>query len=170
MSRSELSPDGANWVIPASRHKSKVDFLLPLSKAAQGVLEEVPKIGRRGWVFTTDGETPISGFSKWKARFDAAMSVELRKDNPEAKLERWVVHDLRRTARSLMSRAGVSADIGERALGHVIVGVRGTYDRHEFKAEKTQAFETLALQFARILDPQQNIVALRGALASRQRG
>jgi integrase len=162
MTRDELSSDGTDWVIPGSRHKSKLDFVLPVSRAAQDLLEEIPKIGRKGWVFTTDGETPISGFSKWKARFDAEMAAELRKQNPKAELQHWVVHDLRRTARSLMSRAGVSPDHAERALGHLIRGVRGTYDRYEFKAEKARAFEALALQIAHILDPQEKIVALRG--------
>jgi integrase len=160
MARSELRSDGADWVIPAARHKSKLDFLLPLSKAAQDLLEEIPQIGRKGWVFTTNGDTPISGFSKWKARFDAEMAVELHKQNPEAELQHWVVHDLRRSARSLMSRAGVSPDHAERALGHLIGGVRGTYDRYEFKAEKTKAFEALADQIDRILNPQSNVLSL----------
>ena len=37
-----------------------------------------------------------------------------------------------------MSRAGVSADIAERCLGHVISGVRGTYDRHAYFDEKSR--------------------------------
>ena len=44
----------------------------------------------------------------------------------------WRLHDLRRTARSLMSRAGVRPDIAERVLGHAIVGVEGVYDRHSY--------------------------------------
>jgi hypothetical protein len=43
-----------------------------------------------------------------------------------------------------MSRAGVPTDHAERCLGHVIGGVRGVYDRHEYHAEKQQAFEALA--------------------------
>jgi integrase len=65
----------------------------------------------------------------------------------------WRLHDLGRTARSLMSRAGVSADIAERCLGHVIPGVRGVYDRHEYLDEKRQAFEALAAQIERIVNP-----------------
>ena len=88
----------------------------------------------------------------------------MREHDLDAKpLPRWTNHDLRRTARSLMSRASVSPDHAERALGHVIGGVRGTYDRHEFKAEKAQAFEALAIQIARILNPQENVVALRSS-------
>jgi len=69
-------------------------------------------------------------------------------------------HDLRRTARSLLSRAGTATDHAERCLGHVIGGVRGVYDRHEYFDEKARAFEALAAQVQRIIDPQENVVAI----------
>ena len=50
-----------------------------------------------------------------------------------------------------MSRAGVDPDHAERAMGHVIPGIRGTYDVHEFQAEKLAAFEGLAKQIAIII-------------------
>jgi hypothetical protein len=62
-----------------------------------------------------------------------------------------------------MSRAGVPTDHAERCLGHVIGGVRGTYDRHEYYNEKRKAFEALAGLVARIVDPKANVVPLRGA-------
>jgi integrase len=73
------------------------------------------------------------------------------------------LHDLRRTARSLMARAGVDKDHAERCLGHVIDGVRGIYDRHEYYDEKKAAFEALAGQIERILHPAANVVPLRMA-------
>ena len=48
------------------------------------------------------------------------------------------------TARSLMSRAGVSSDHAELCLGHVLPGIRATYDRYEYMDEKRAAFEALA--------------------------
>jgi integrase len=85
-----------------------------------------------------------------------------RGDNPEkVVLGRWTIHDLRRTARSLMTRAGVSPDHAERALGHVIGGVRGVYDRHAYFEEKREAFEALAAQIQRVLDPRPNVVPMR---------
>jgi hypothetical protein len=60
-----------------------------------------------------------------------------------------------------MTRAGVPADHAERCLAHVIGGVRGVYDRHEFYAEKKAAFEALAAQIDRILQPADNVVQLR---------
>jgi hypothetical protein len=62
-----------------------------------------------------------------------------------------------------MSRAGVSADVAEMCLGHVLPGVRGVYDRHSYLDEKRRAFEALAALIERILDPQENVVPLRAA-------
>jgi hypothetical protein len=64
-----------------------------------------------------------------------------------------------------MSRAKVPTDHAERALGHVIGGVRETYDRYEYLDEKRAAFEALALLVQKILKPTSNVeqLALRRA-------
>jgi integrase len=56
----------------------------------------------------------------------------------------WTPHDLRRTARSLMSRAGVTSEHAERVLGHVIPGVEGIYNRHAYESEKADALAKLS--------------------------
>ncbi len=170
MTRNELSADGREWLIPAARYKGKHDHLIPLSSAAQEILAAVPKIGRRGWVFTTNGKVPISGFSKFKRDFDAKVLEQLREQNPKANLPRWTPHDLRRTARSLMSRAGVNADHAERCLGHVIGGVRGTYYRHEFKDEKRHAFEALGARLSASLTRRRRASCRCGGKAMSERG
>jgi integrase len=139
------------WLLPAARNKVKRDLARPLSAATQKLIDGLPKLGRH--VFTFDGEKPISSFSNLKTRLDAACGIT-----------GWTLHDLRRTARSLLSRAGVASDIAEICLGHVLPGVRGVYDRHEYHEEKKRAFEALATQIARIVDPQDNVVAMRGVL------
>ena len=100
-------------------------------------------------MFTSRGRVALSGLSGRKAEFDRLCGVS-----------GWTLHDLRRTARSLMSRAGVNSDHAERCLGHVIGGVRGTYDRHEYYEEKRHAFEALAAQIERILNPIENVVPM----------
>jgi integrase len=104
-------------------------------------------------VFTTnDGLKPISSLSLFKSQLDAASDTK-----------GWTLHDLRRTARSLMSRAGIPSDHAERCLGHVIGGVRGVYDRHEYHTEKQQAFEALAALIERIVSgTQAGVVQLKG--------
>ena len=72
-----------------------------------------------------------------------------------------MLHDLRRTARSLMSRAGVRPDISERVLGHVIKGVEGVYDRHSYTEEKAHALKALAGLIEKIINPPaDNVVSL----------
>jgi integrase len=128
---------GGNWTIPKERYKTNTEVTLPLSQAAMKVLAEIPRIEGCEYVFTTNARAPISGFSVFKLRFDIACGV---KD--------WRLHDLRRSSRSLMSRAGVNSDIAERCLGHAMNGVRGVYDRHSYIEEMRAAFESLANQIA----------------------
>jgi integrase len=140
--------DDGSWTLPAERNKTKVELVRPLSQAAIAALPK--KTGEL--VFTVDGKVAISNLSKPKRRLDRASGVT-----------GYTLHDLRRTARSLMSRAGVPSDHAERCLGHVIGGVRGTYDRHEYFEEKARAFEALAAQIERIVNPPgAKVVPLRG--------
>ena len=80
MRRSEVV--GNDWIIPQERYKTGLELVIPLSPAAQAVLAAVPKIGKSGFVFTTDGKRPIGGFSKFKRAFDVKVLAELRKENP----------------------------------------------------------------------------------------
>jgi integrase len=143
---SELS--GGDWTLPAARNKTKLELVRPLSHLAQSVLP--PANGE--YVFTIRGRSVQRGLGRYKSKFDRMVLNELRKTDPDASaLPGWTLHDLRRTARSLMSRAGVPTDHAERCLGHVIGGVRGVYDRHEYHREKARAFEMLAGEIERIV-------------------
>jgi len=61
-----------------------------------------------------------------------------------------------------MVRAGVRPDIGERVLGHVIPGVAGVYDRHDYYKEKQQALDALADEIDAVLNgsTKSNVVRL----------
>ncbi len=103
------------WVIPAERYKSMRANLVPLSADALAIIEAQAKFEGCDYVFTgRTHATPFSGFGKAKATLDKVTGVS-----------GWTLHDLRRTAKTLMVRAGVRPDISERVLGHVIPGVEG---------------------------------------------
>lgn len=149
MRRSEIID--TTWVVPAKRYKTKRDIHLPLSRWARDVLASVPVVEPGDLVFTTDGKREIGGFSKRKRELDVASGVV-----------DWRLHDLRRTSRTLLSRAGVDSDVAERCLGHAIGGVRGVYDRHRFEAEMRDAFERLAALIETIIrGPAENVIPLR---------
>jgi integrase len=139
--------EGTDWILPASRNKVKQELVRPLPRAALDILEALPIIDGCEFYFAPAGRRPFSDFSNAKKLLDQASAVT-----------NWKLHDLRRTSRSLMSRAGVSPDHAERVLGHVIGGVRGVYDRHAFHAEKKAALEALAGLVARIVDPPEGEV------------
>jgi integrase len=147
--------DGILWTIPAARYKTKLDHVVPLSEMVRALIGK-PK----GYVFPV-GARPFNDFTRAKITLDKAMAA-LR----GAPLENFTLHDLRRTARSLMSRAKVPTDHAERALGHVMGGVRETYDRHEYFDEKRAAFEALAALISRILNPTANIEELASRRAA----
>jgi integrase len=147
--------EGETWVIPCTRSKTKIENRVPLTATVRDLLSAERKTG---FVFSSgSGRRSFSGFSKAKAALDHKI-IELRKQDGRSPMPAWVHHDLRRTARSLMSRAGVPSDIGERVLGHVVGGVRGVYDRHSYSAEKLEALEKLAALVERILHPADAVV------------
>jgi integrase len=155
--------DGSTWTIPATRYKTKTDHAIPLTDAAKDLIGKRPKdYTKHPFVFsTTNGDRPFSGYSKAKMALDKKIA-EFRKKAERDAIEPWTLHDLRRTARSLMSRAGVATDHAERAIGHVIAGVRSVYDRHEYLAEKKKAFEALETLIAQILNPAPNVTQIAG--------
>ena len=156
MSRKEIDSDGI-WTIPAERYKAKRPNFVPLSKTALALIAAQPKHDDCDYVFPSRAKTPYSGFGKSKAKLDKTVFVAMKKQAKKgAKVEpipNWTLHDLRRTAKTLMARAGVRPDISERVLGHVIAGVEGTYDRHSYADEKRDALEKLATMVERIPNP-----------------
>jgi integrase len=147
MRHGELS--GGAWTCPAARSKTKVAIERPLSAMAQAALAKAPKIAG-DLVFTVDGKNPVTSFARQKETLDKTAGVT-----------GWVTHDLRRTARSLLSRAGVPREHSERCLGHAIGGVEGTYDRHRYIEEMAVAYERLASLIETIVHPQENVVAMQ---------
>jgi len=143
--------EGKSWTIPSVRYKTDRDMVVPLSAAALAVLAKLPRFDSCPYVFTHDGRRPLSASTKVLSAFQRACDVS-----------GWSLHDLRRTSRSLMSRAGISADIAERALGHALTGVRKAYDRHDYFDEKFLAFEAVAALIERIVyPPASNVVPIR---------
>jgi integrase len=147
MSWREIGKDGI-WIVPAERYKTKKPNFVPLSEAALTIIEAQPHVEGCAYVYPSRAGTPFSAFGKSKAALDKAVLLAMKKlAKPGAKVEpppNWTLHDLRRTAKTLMARAGVRPDISERVLGHVIAGVEGTYDRHSYADEKRDALERLA--------------------------
>jgi integrase len=150
MKWADLSDDG-EWRIPTGEREKGTAGSLILPEAALKIIKAQPRFASNPYVFAGRCDSHFSGYSKSKTQFDAKLPT----------MEQWTIHDLRRTARSLMSRAGVRPDVGERVLGHVQGGVLGIYDRHSYREEKAHALKALAALIESIINPTENVIALR---------
>ena len=154
------------WSIPSEAREKSNAQTLRLSRLALRIIDKQPRRDDSDLVFAGRGATPINGLSKMKRALDARI-----KELNDATIPDWTVHDLRRTARSLMSRAGVRPDICERVLGHAIPGVQGVYDRYSYEEEKADAITRLADLVTRIIENKaepSNLIPLRVREADRQ--
>ena len=127
--------DAGEWTISRAPREKETGGVLVLPDVAREIIHAQPRLGNNPYVFAGRGDGPYNGFGKSKARLDGKL--------PEGTAG-WTVHDLRRSARSLMSRAGVSSEHAERVMGHRISGVAGVYDRHSYRDEKGDALRKLA--------------------------
>ena len=138
---SEVSPDLSVWTIPAQRMKRGQAHVVTLTDAAREALGAVTRIDGQDLVFTTTGKTPISGFSKIKARLDKLSGVT-----------DWVLHDFRRAGPSTLARLGFSSIVADKLLAHqpsALSSVARTYQQHDFSAEKKVALEAWAAHVLR---------------------
>ncbi|HWB48618.1 MAG TPA: site-specific integrase [Stellaceae bacterium] len=158
----ELHLADRQWVIPRERAKNDREHVVYLSDLALGIIGRLPRFeqaSRDGeerpqaadLVFTTTGETAVSGISKAKERLDAKMLELLRKelmdageDPNNALVGKWVLHDLRRTAATGMAALNVAPHVVDRILNHVsgtIRGVAAVYNRHAYLEERKAGLE-----------------------------
>src|SRR5262249_7354416 len=130
---------------------------VPLSTAAMEIIEKLPaRIKASSFVFSTTGETPVSGWGRAKHKLEAA-----------AGFDGWWIHDLRRTVASGMARLGISLPVVEKVLNHSsgsFAGIVGVYQRHEFADEKRAALEAWGRFVVQLVSgTPPNVISLREA-------
>jgi integrase len=160
----ELTQSTGEWNIPAGRAKNGSAHTVPLSTLAISILDDRAGPGhwpKKGLIFSTTGKTPISGFSKAKARLDKLVTEA----NDDDAIDAWRLHDLRRTLATGLQRLGVRFEVTEAVLNHVSgskSGVAGVYQRHEWKQEKRDALDAWAAHIERVLHGADvtNVIAL----------
>jgi integrase len=126
---SEIDFDQAMISLPGERTKNSKPFDIPLAPTALAILQAQPHRDR-AFVFGR-GQGGFSGWSKSKAELDQ-----------RANIAPWRLHDLRRTASTVMHGLGVQPHIVEAVLNHISghrAGVAGTYNRAVYAAEKAAA-------------------------------
>ena len=169
----EVDLDAGTWTIAKERckngkahtvdlHPESVALLDPLGDAAAPRLMKDTE--EEDLVYSTTGRTPVSGFSKTKARIDARMKATLG-----GKFQPWRIHDLRRTAASGMAALGFQPHVIERVLNHVSGaqgGLVSVYQRHEYREERRRAIMAWGAHVMQLVSAEKlasNVVPLRVA-------
>ena len=131
----EIDREAFRWTIPATRAKNGVAITLPLDRASMAELLPLwPTDSKHaGPAYRMLGDIAGSGF-----RGFSKLKAKVSKDSG---VNGWRWHDLRRTARTGMTRLGVPREHAEAALNHVSgrSALERTYDRHDYAAEVIEA-------------------------------
>ena len=124
------------WEIPAENSKTGVPHIVYLSHQAEVLFRCLKGAAGRA-------EYVLPKRDAIKVPIDAAT---LNKAVTRVKwgIPHWVPHDLRRTASTLLNEQGYNRDVIEKALNHGMAGVRGTYNRAEYREERTRMLEAWA--------------------------
>lgn len=141
------------WTIPSEEREKGNAGKLRLPRLAMAVLEGTPKVAECSYVFAGRyGDKPLNSFSQG--------AEEIRKLLP-ATMPRWTLHDLRRTARTLMTDLRIDDRIAEQVLGHAIEGVEGVYNLSLYFEQKAEALARVAGYLQQLVEPAPaNVVTL----------
>jgi integrase len=159
---------GEDWHLSAKRTKNGRPHVVRLSDPARAVLNAVTRVkGAPGYIFTTTGETPLSGLHKGHAKLAEAMATVAAKERgQQVEIPHWTWHDLRRTAATRMAGLKIPAEVIEAALNHVsgaVAGVAGIYNRHGYADEKREALDAWARYVLQLVEGKPGNVIRLGA-------
>jgi integrase len=175
--------DAARWYLPTT--KNGRDHTIHLSAfalkhfQALAALRENDKDGKPlPWVFpNTAGDGPVCVKSFGKQLSDRQRPPEKRMSGRSKRTDslslpggRWTAHDLRRTAATLMAGLGISGDVIDECLNHVIENrVRRTYIRDRRPVEQARAFDALGERLQALVTgeaPASNVITLGASRAA----
>jgi integrase len=163
---SELDFDKNLWRIWAERTKNGLPHDLPLPIQAVEILKAHGRQEGRDLVFGSR-EGPFQGWSRAKGSLDSRILAELKREGENAKLQRWRLHDIRRTVATRMIELGVLPHVVEAVLNHISghkAGVAGVYNRAAYTAEKRQALDLWAAHVVAVTKgTASNVVSLMWA-------
>ncbi len=135
---SEFDLDTGWWTIPAERAKNGLAHRVPLSDLAAKIVGELIELAGEdtdSLLPSPRGEGPVDAGALSRAAYVVRGQIDIA---------HWTVHDLRRTAASLMTGSGISRLVVSKILNHVESSITAVYDRHSYDAEKRQALDAWA--------------------------
>jgi len=126
--------DKMEWRLPTS--KTKEPHLVPLSPQAVQLFQRLKSLaGNSDWV--------LPGRSLAKAISEHTLNVMLDR-HKQFGISDFVIHDLRRTASTILHERGFHPDVIEKALNHSVGGIRGVYNVARYVEQRREMLNTWA--------------------------
>ncbi|MEC7310033.1 tyrosine-type recombinase/integrase [Vibrio crassostreae] len=159
---SEFDFHNMNWALPAERTKTGVKIVIPIPEKTLNLFKELHvrangsdylfpsrRASRRRKYISDD--TLNHALAKLFGKKVDSKKQPLPNILGEHGIEHFVVHDLRRTCRSLLAENGVPSHVAERCLNHKVKGVEGIYDRYDYLEERRSALNALSSLIIQII-------------------
>ena len=146
---------GEVWTIASEDREKGNAGILRLPPLAMAIISKIVKVPDCSYVFAGRyGDKPFNSFSQGKEGIKALLP---------AGMPRWTLHNLRHTARTLMTDLRIDDRVAEQVLGHAIEGVEGVYNQSQYLEQKAEALARLAGYIQQVVDPAPgNVVAIAG--------
>jgi integrase len=128
----EINFEAGTITVAGERTKNHRTLTLPVPPMVLDILRAVPRRDDREYVFggQKGGEM---GFAAWSW---CTLALHARIATAQGKmLNRWTLHDLRRTMRTGLGKLGVAPHIAELAINHVKGGVQAIYDKYTYQPQ-----------------------------------
>lgn len=125
----------AEWHIPAEHSKTGKPHIVFLSRQAVALFKELQALAG-GSELVMPGRGSLTKPFAHNAINNALKVALVGQDIPA-----FTIHDLRRTASTLLHENGWASDVVEKALNHTIGGVRGVYNRAEYEPQRREMLQ-----------------------------
>ena len=150
---SEFDFTAKTWSVPDEHHKEDEGHIVPLTDAVIEHLTALRALARSSpWVFPTKRDPTKRAAPQELGRRLARCMSRFKNSG----IQKFNLHDLRRTCRTGLSRLGVLPHIAERILSHKQRGVEAVYDRWQYLPEKREALEKWANFVLKLRDAEED--------------
>ncbi|MGA6364753.1 tyrosine-type recombinase/integrase [Proteus penneri] len=139
----EIDFKNRQWVIPKGRMKGRKEHVIYLSDQAMDILTGM-KVCAMGSNYLMPGRYDIKKPLSNAALNNVIDGTVKRINEKGIEFEPVTVHDLRRTASTLLHEAGYNSDWIEKCLAHVQNGVRAVYNKAEYAEQRRKMLQEWA--------------------------
>ncbi|CRL63114.1 MULTISPECIES: tyrosine-type recombinase/integrase [Proteus] len=139
----EIDFKNRQWVIPKGRMKGRKEHVIYLSDQAMDILTGM-KVCAMGSDYLMPGRYDIKKPLSNAALNNVIDGTVKRINEKGIEFEPVTVHDLRRTASTLLHEAGYNSDWIEKCLAHVQNGVRAVYNKAEYSEQRRKMLQEWA--------------------------